>query len=48
MIWEGFMEELGLEMITPEGEREWERKIKQKELHVKRPRGETLGTFGDI
>lgn len=48
VIWEGFPEELGLEMIALEGEREWERKIEQKELHVKRPRGGNLGTSGCI
>lgn len=48
MIWEGFPEESGLEKITLEGEREGKRKIKPKELHVKRPGGGTLETSGGI
>lgn len=48
MIWEGFPEESGLEKITLEGEKEGKRKIKPKELHVKRPGSRTLGTSGDI
>lgn len=31
VIWEGRLEELGLEMIGLEGEREWERKVKTAE-----------------
>lgn len=30
-MWEGFLEELGLEMIGLEGEGEWEREIKAAE-----------------